>query len=163
MHPHPSWETTRILCYTCKEQIHSASATPNSHSMEKHLAMKLDTFTHYNGLLYKHAMDAIQKFLVLVIPKSSHFKVLTEAHNKLGHQGVTECITSLYNSPAERGWTRTFANTLLIVPCARGKKAKMKMYPLQMMAIPDWSFDKTAIGLVTDLNVFTSILTIIDH
>ena len=33
-------------------------------------------------------MDASQKFLVLVIPKSWHFTVLIEAHNKLGHQGV---------------------------------------------------------------------------
>ena len=47
-----------------------------------------DTFTNINGLPYKHAMDATQNFWVLVIPKSWHFTVLLEAHNKLGHQGV---------------------------------------------------------------------------
>ena len=50
--------------------------------------------------------------------------------------------------------------------CKR-EKVKMQMYPLQMMDIPDWPFDKIAIDLVTDLNVSTSgnqhILTIIDH
>ena len=39
--------------------------------------------------------------------------------------------------------------------CKR-EKAKMQMYPLQMMDIPDWPFDKIAIDLVTDLNVSTS-------
>ena len=47
------------------------------------------------------------------------------------------------------------------------KKAKMPMYPLQMMDIPDQPFDKTVIDLVTDLNVSTSgnqhILTTIEH
>ena len=48
----------------------------------------VDTFSHIKGLLYKHIMDANKKFLALVIPKSWHFIVLIEAHNKLGHQGV---------------------------------------------------------------------------
>ena len=43
----------------------------------------------------------------------------------------------------------------------------MQMYPLQMMDIPDGSFDKIVIDLITDLNVSTlgnqHILTIIDH
>ena len=50
---------------------------------------------------------------------------------------------------------------------ARGKRAKLQMYPLQMMDIPDQPFNKIAIDLVTDLNASTSgnehILTIIDH
>ena len=49
---------------------------------------KVDTFTHINGLLYKHAMGIIQKFLALVIPKSWHFTVLFKVHDKLGHQGI---------------------------------------------------------------------------
>ena len=50
--------------------------------------------------------------------------------------------------------------------CER-EKAKMQMYPLQMLDIPDRPFDKIAIDLITDLNISTSgnkhILTIIDH
>ena len=46
---------------------------------------KVDNFTHINGLLYKYAMDATQKLLALVIPKSWHFTVIIEVHDKLGH------------------------------------------------------------------------------
>ena len=41
------------------------------------------------GLLYIHVMDANQQFLALVIPKAWKYTVLVEAHDKLGHQGVT--------------------------------------------------------------------------
>ena len=47
-----------------------------------------DTFTHINGVLYKCTMDATQKFLTQVIPKSWCFTVFIEAYDKLGHQGV---------------------------------------------------------------------------
>ena len=56
-----------------------------------------------------------------------------------------------------------------ITNCALWKreKAKMQMYPLQMMDIPDQPFEKIAIDLIMDLNVSTSgnklILTIINH
>ena len=43
---------------------------------------------HIKGLLYKHVIDSNQKFLEIVIPKSWHFTVLVEGHDKLGHQGV---------------------------------------------------------------------------
>ena len=47
------------------------------------------------------------------------------------------------------------------------RKAKAQQYPLQMTEIPDRSFDKIAIDLVTDCETSTSgnkhILTIIDH
>ena len=49
---------------------------------------EVDTFTHIKGLLYKHVMDSNQKFLALVIPRSWHFTVLVEIHDKLGYQGV---------------------------------------------------------------------------
>ena len=52
------------------------------------------------------------------------------------------------------------------VLCKR-EKARAQVYPLQMTDIPDRSFDKIAIDLVSDLIVSTSgnqdILTIIDH
>ena len=47
---------------------------------------EIDTFTHIKGLIYKYVMDLNQIFLALVIPKSQHFIVLVEAHDKLGHQ-----------------------------------------------------------------------------
>ena len=50
---------------------------------------ELDAFTYSSGLLYKHAMDVTQKFLVLVIPKSWYFMVLVEALDKLDYQRVT--------------------------------------------------------------------------
>ena len=43
---------------------------------------KADTFTHIQGLLYKHVSDAGKQFLALVIPKSWKFTILVEA---LGH------------------------------------------------------------------------------
>ena len=50
--------------------------------------------------------------------------------------------------------------------CQR-EKARTQKYPLQMTNIPNRPFDKIAIDLVTDLNVYTSgnqhILTIIGH
>ena len=55
---------------------------------------EFDTFTHVKGPLYKHVMDAGKKFLALVIPKSWKYRVLMEAHDKLGHQGnsCTYCL-----------------------------------------------------------------------
>ena len=44
-----------------------------------------DTFTHIQGLLYKHVPDAGKQFLALVIPKSWKFTIQVEAHDKLGH------------------------------------------------------------------------------
>ena len=49
---------------------------------------EVDTSTHIKGLIYKYVMDSNQKFLALVIPKSWHFIVFVEAHDKLGYQGV---------------------------------------------------------------------------
>ena len=48
-----------------------------------------DLFTHVKGVLYKHVMDANQKFMALIIPKAWKYTVLVEAHDKLRHQGIT--------------------------------------------------------------------------
>ena len=50
---------------------------------------KAPLFRHIKGLLYKHIMDADQKFMVLIIPKALKYMVLVEANDKLRHQGVT--------------------------------------------------------------------------
>ena len=55
----------------------------------KALKHEMDLFTHGKGLLYKHTIDSGQMFLALVIPKSWKYRVLVEAHDKLGHQGNT--------------------------------------------------------------------------
>ena len=47
-----------------------------------------DTFTNIDGLLCKHTMDAFQKCLALVIPKSWCFTALLKAHDKLGHEDL---------------------------------------------------------------------------
>ena len=44
---------------------------------------ELETFTHIDSLLFKHAMDTSQKFMALVILKSWHFTELAKAHDKL--------------------------------------------------------------------------------
>ena len=125
---------------------------------------KADTFTHINSPLYKHAMVATQKFLVLIIPKSWHFTVLVEAHDKLGHQGTNRTYHLIKNRKRmNKDINKYIANCTL---CKR-EKAKMQMYPLQMIDIPDWPFNKISIDLIKDLSVSTSgiqhILTIIDH
>ena len=48
----------------------------------------VNAFTQIKGLIYKCVMDTKQRFLALVLPKSWHFTVLIEAHDKLGHQRV---------------------------------------------------------------------------
>ena len=49
---------------------------------------KVNTFKHIKSLIYNHVLDSNQRSLALVIPKSWHFAVLIELHDKLGHQGV---------------------------------------------------------------------------
>ena len=50
-------------------------------SNDKALQYEADLFTHVKGFLYKHIMDANQKFLALFIPKAWKYIVLMEAHD----------------------------------------------------------------------------------
>ena len=126
-----------------------------------------NTFTHIQGLLYKHVSDAGKQFLTLVIPKSWKFTILVEAHDKLGHQGNNRihCLIKwqYYWKGVNKDIRKYIANCVL----CRHDKAKVQQYPLKMTEIPDRPFDKIAIDLVTDCKTFTSgnkhILTIIDH
>ena len=123
-------------------------------------------FAHVKGLLYKHIMDANQKFMALIIPKAWKCMVLVEAHDKLGHQGVTHiyCLIKwqYYWKEMYKDIWKYIANFTL---CCR-EKAKVQPYPLQMTEIPGRPFDKIVIGLVTECETSTSgnrhILTIID-
>ena len=128
---------------------------------------EFDTFTHVKGLLYKHIMDAGKKFLALVIPKSWKFTVLVEAHDKLGHQGNSCTYCLIKHQYYWKGMNKDVRKYIAkCIPC-RQDKAKVQQYPLQMIEIPDRSFDKIAIDLVTDCETLTSgnkhILTIINH
>ena len=84
---------------------------------------KVDTFTHINSLLYKHAMDATKTFLALVIPKSWHFTVFTEAHDTWQY----------YWKGLNKDICKYIANCTL---CKR-EKTKMQIYPVQIMDILD--------------------------
>ena len=128
---------------------------------------EFDTFTHVKGLLYKHVMDAGQRFLTLVIPKSWKYTVLVEAHDKLCHQGnsCTYCLIKCqyYWKGMNKDIRKYIANCVL----CQWEKANVQQYPLQMTEIPDRPFDKIVINLVTECETSASgnkhILTIIDH
>ena len=115
---------------------------------------------HVKRLLYKHITDSNQKFLALVIPKEWKCTVLVEAHDKLGHQGAN----CQYHWKAMNKDIRKYIAQCTL--CHR-EKAKVQTYPLQMTKIPECTFDKIAIDLVTECETFSSgnkhILTIIDH
>ena len=94
-------------------------------------------------------MDAGKKFLTLVIPKSWKYRVLMEAHDKLGHQG-NSCTYCLIKH--QYYW--------------KGMNKDIRKY-IAMTEIPDRPFDKIAINLVTECKTSTSgnkhILTIRDY
>ena len=117
-----------------------------------------DLYTHINGLLCKHIKDANQKYLALIISKAWKYTILVEAHDKLGHQGVTcsYCLIKCqyYWKEMNKDIQKFRANCMLW----QQEEAKVQSYPLQMTEILD---------LVTECEMSTSgnkhILTIIDH
>ena len=89
--------------------------------------------------------------LVLVIPKSWCFTVLIEAHDKLGHQGVTRTYHLIKQQYFWKGMNKDICKYIANCTLCKRKKAKMQMYPLQQMDIPNQPFDKIAINLIMDL------------
>ena len=89
-----------------------------------------------------------------------------KAHDKLDHQGVMRPYHLIKWQYYWKGMNKDIHKYIANCTLWKSKKAKMQMYPLQMMDIPDRPFDKIAINLITDLNVSMSgnqhILTIID-
>ena len=71
-----------------------------------------DTVIHIDELFYKHAMDALQKIMVLV-----------EAHDKLGHQGVMRTYHLIkqqyYWKEMNKAMHKCIANCTL---CRRGRE-----------------------------------------
>ena len=96
-----------------------------------------DLFTHVKGLLYRHVMDANQKFLVLIIPKTWKYTVLVEAHDKLRHQEVTHTYCLIKDQYYWEGMNKDIwkyiANCMLCQP----ENTKVQSYPLQMSEIPE--------------------------
>ena len=112
-------------------------------------------------------MDANKKNYGTIIPKAWKYTALVEAHDKLGHQGVT-CTYCLikwqyYWKGMNKDIWKYIANCTL---CCR-EKAKVQSYPLQMTEIPERPLDKFATDLVTECETSTSgnksIPTIMDH
>ena len=90
---------------------------------------------HINSLLFKYTIDAIQKFLALVIPKSWHFAVLIEVHDKLGHQGVNRTFHLIKWQYSWKEVNKGICNYIANCTLCKWEKAKMQIYPLQVMDI----------------------------
>ena len=106
---------------------------------------EFDTFTHVNGLLYKHIIYAGKKFLALIIPKSLKYTVLMEAHDKLGHQGNSHTYCLIKCQYYWKGMNKDIQKYIANCVLCQWEKAKVQQYPLQMTKIPDRPFDKIAI------------------
>ena len=132
--------------------------------MPKHEA---DLFIHVKGLLYKHITDSHEKFLALVIPNAWKYTVLVEAHNKLGHQGSTWTYCLIKWQYYWKGMNKDIRKYITQCTLCHKEKTKVQAYPLQMTDIPECSFDKITIDLVTKYETSSSgnkhIPTIIDH
>ena len=75
--------------------------------------------------------------MALVIPKAWKYRVLVEAHHKLGHQGATRTYFLMkhqyYWKCVNKDIRKYIAQCTL---CCR-EKAKVQDYPLQMTEIPE--------------------------
>ena len=98
---------------------------------EKASSHEVDIFTHIKGLIYKHVIDLNQRFVVLVIPKSWHFTVLIEAHDKLGHQGVKRTFHFIKHQYYWKSKNKDICNTSTIVHCVRRKKPGHRYIPFR--------------------------------
>ena len=89
-----------------------------------------ELFTHIRGLLYKHITDSGQKFLALVIPKSSRYTVLVEAHDKLGYQGNNHTYCLIKQLYYWKGMNKDIQKYITNCTLYYREKAKNQNYPL---------------------------------
>ena len=112
-------------------------------------------------------MDTGKKFLALVIPKSWKYTVLVEVHDKLGHQSNSQTYCLVKCQYYWKGMNKDFRKYIANCILCQQENTKVQQYPLQMTEIPDRSFDKIDIDLVTECETSKSgnrhILTIRDH
>ena len=128
--------------------------------------LELKTFFIYNGLLYRYASDHSKDFCALVIPKAWRYTILVETHDKMGHQGNNRTYSLIKRQYYWKGMAKDVKDYIHWCPVCWQEKARVQSYPLHMMEIPDWPFDKIAMDLVTDFTESNKgnkhILTIID-
>ena len=103
-----------------------------------------------------------------MIPKAWKYTVLVETHDKLGHQGATQTYCLIKCQYYWKGMNKDIRKYITQCALCHREKAKvLQAYSLQMTEIPECSFKKIAIDLVTDCKTSSSgnkhILTIIDH
>ena len=92
---------------------------------------------------------------------------MVEAHDKLGHQGVTCTNCLIKHQYYLKGLNKDIQKYIANCTFCQREMAKVQSYPLQMAEIPERPFDKISMNLVTEYKTITSgnrhILTIIDH
>ena len=112
-------------------------------------------------------MDSNQSFLALVIPKSWHFTVLIETHDKLGHHRINRTYHLVKHQYYWKGMNKDIPKYINNCALCKREKVRTWVYPLQMTEIPDRPFNKIAKDQVSDLNISAPgnqhILAIIDH
>ena len=80
--------------------------------------------------------------------------VLIEAHDKLGHQGVNRTCHLIKSQYYWKGMNNDICKYINNCTLCKREMARTQVYPPQMTDIPDKPFDKIAIDLVSDLNVY---------
>ena len=93
--------------------------------------------------------------------------VLVEAHDKLGHQGLTQTNCLIKSQFYWKGMNKDIRKYIAKCALCHREKVTVQAYPLQITEIPVHPFDKIAIDLVTECESSSSgnkhILTLIDH
>ena len=93
--------------------------------------------------------------------------MIVEAHDKLGYQGATHTYFLIKHQYYWKGMDKDIRKYIANCTLCHREKAKVQSYPLQMMEILEWPFNKLAMDSVTEYETSTSgskhILTIIDH
>ena len=101
-------------------------------------------------------MDSSQRILALVIPRSRHFRVLVEAHDKLGHKGVRRTYHLVKHQYYREGMNKDIHKYINSCALCKKEKAKTQVCLLQMTDIPDRPFDIVAMNVVSETNISTS-------
>ena len=101
-------------------------------SVAKHPDMKL---THLPTL--RISFTSVVWFIALGIPKSWHFTVLLEAHDKLGHQGVNRTYHLIRHRYYWKGMNKDIHKYINNCALCKREKVRTWVYPLQMTDIPD--------------------------
>ena len=96
-----------------------------------------NTFTHINDLLYKHAMDTTQKFLVLFTPKSGCFILHINMQDKSGYQNINRTYNLIKWQYYWKGMNKDICKYIANCMVYKREKANIQMYPLQITHIPD--------------------------